>query len=170
MFNIGDFVVYGRTGICEVTDITTMKMTGVPKDKLYYILMPCKDKSGKIFTPVENGKVVIRPVITKEEAMELLSQISEIPELWIPNEKMRENMYKECIRSCECVELIKIIKTLYIRKRDRIAQGKKITATDERYLKMAEGSLYSELSMALGIPENEMETYITEYIEEQKRI
>lgn len=49
-----------------------------------------------------------------------------------------------------------------------VAQGKKITAIDERYLKMAEGSLYAELSIALGIPENEMEAYITNRLEEQK--
>lgn len=168
MYNIGEFVVYGRTGICEVAEITTMKMAGVPKDKLYYILTPCKDKSGKIFTPVENDKVVIRPVITKEEAEALLNQIPEIPELWIPNEKQREAKYKESMRTCECVEWIKIIKTLYVRKQSRLAQGKKITTTDERYLKMVESSLHSELSMALGIPENEMEEYICKYIEGNK--
>lgn len=167
MYKIGEFVVYGRTGICEVAEITTMKMDGVPKDRLYYILMPCKNKGGKIFTPVDNDKVVIRPVITREEARELLEQIPEIQELWIPNEKMREAKYKECMRTCECEDLIKIIKTLYIRKLDRQAQGKKITTTDERYLKMAEGSLYSELSLALGVPEEDMEDYICKYIEEK---
>lgn len=166
MYQIGDFVVYGRTGICEVTDITTMKMAGIPKDKLYYILTPWKDKGGKIFTPVDNEKVVIRTVISKEEAIGLLNRIPSIEELWIPNEKMREAMYKESIRKCDCEELIKIIKTLYIRKQERIAQGKKITTTDERYLKMAEGSLYSELSIVLGIPEIEMESYIFTYIKE----
>lgn len=166
MYKIGDFVVYGRTGICEVADITTMKMAGVPKDKLYYILTPCKDKAGKIFTPVDNEKVVIRAVISKEEAVGLLDRIPSIEELWIPNEKLRETMYKESIRKCDCEELIKIIKTLYIRRQDRIAKGKKITTTDDRYLKMAEGSLYSELSIALGIPENEMESYIHTYIKE----
>lgn len=167
MYKIGEFVVYGRTGICEVAEITTMKMDGVPKDRLYYILTPCKNKGGKIFTPVDNDKVVMRPVITKEKAMELLEQIPEIQELWIPNDKMRETKYKECLRTCECEDMIRIIKTLYIRKLDRQAQGKKITATDERYLKMAEGSLYSELSLALGIPEEEMEDYICKYIEEK---
>ena len=166
MYQIGDLVVYGRNGICEVADISTMKMTGIPKDKLYYILTPVKDKTGKICTPVDNVKVIIRPVISKKEAMELLRRIPAIEELWIPNEKMRESMYKESIRKCDCEEFIKIIKTLYIRKQDRIAQGKKITATDERYLKMAEGSLYSELSIVLGIPEEEMESYIQNFIEE----
>ena len=33
MYEVGDLIVYGRTGICEVTEITTLKMDGVPKDK-----------------------------------------------------------------------------------------------------------------------------------------
>ena len=48
----------------------------------------------------------------------------------------------------------------------RLKQGKKITATDERYLRMAEGNLYSELSIALGIPESGMEDYIMYQINE----
>ncbi len=164
MFSVGDFVVYGRSGICEVIDITTMKMSGVPVDKLYYVLRPYKDKNGKISTPVDNDKIVIRAVISEEEAKDLLHQMAEIPELEIPSEKMRETMYKESIRSCDCINLIKLIKTVRTRKHERLAIGKKITATDERYVKMAESSLYSELSMALGIQETEMEEYISSYM------
>ena len=54
MYEVGDLIVYGRTGICEVTEITTLKMDGVPKDKLYYILRPVREKRGKVFTPVDN--------------------------------------------------------------------------------------------------------------------
>ena len=68
MYEVGDLIVYGRTGICEVTEITTLKMDGVPKDKLYYILRPVREKRGKVFTPVDNEKIVMRRVISKEEA------------------------------------------------------------------------------------------------------
>ena len=47
MYEVGDLIVYGRTGICEVTEITTLKMDGVPKDKLYYILRPVREKHEK---------------------------------------------------------------------------------------------------------------------------
>ena len=70
--------------------------------------------------------------------------------------------------TCEPVEWVKIIKTLYKRTRDRISQGKKITATDERYLKLAEDSLYSELGFALGRDKEEMPDYIKRRIGEQK--
>ena len=169
MFRVGDLVIYGRTGICEVVDVTTMDMAGVPKDKLYYILMPRQNKSGKIFTPVENGKVILRAVISKEEAESLIDCIPEIDVLWIANERMREASYKECLRNARCEDYVRIIKTLYIRKQERLAMGKRITATDEKYLKLAESSLYSELSLVLGIPESEMESYLIEKIEQKSR-
>ena len=155
MYEVGDLIVYGRTGICEVTEITTLKMDGVPKDK-----------RGKVFTPVDNEKIVMRRVISKEEAEELIREIPQIEGLWIGSEKQREEKYKECMKSCKCAEWVRIIKTLYQRKMSRLKQGKKITATDERYLRMAEGNLYSELSIALGIPESGMEAYITNQINE----
>ena len=160
MYEVGDLIVYGRTGICEVTEITTLKMDGVPKDKLYYILRPVREKRGKVFTPVDNEKIVTRKVISKEEAEELIREIPKIEGLWIGSEKQREEKYKECMKSCKCAEWVRIIKTLYQK------QGKKITATDERYLRMAEGNLYSELSIALGIPESGMEDYIMNQINE----
>ncbi len=161
MFEKGDFIVYGTNGVCEVKDITTINMKGAPKDRLYYILSPRHHKDSKIFTPVDSEKTVMRAVLTKEEANELINGIPEIEELWVSNDKLREEKYKETMRSCECRDWIKIIKTLYLRKQERIAQGKKTTAMDEKYLRMAEENLYSELSLALEIPKEEMEEYIT---------
>ena len=64
------------------------------------------------------------------------------------------------MKSCECKDWVKIIKTLYLRKKERIAQGKKTTAMDEKYLRMAEENLYTELSLALGVPKEKMEEHI----------
>lgn len=165
MYKIGKMVVYGRTGICKVEDITTMKMDGVPKDKLFYILKPVKEAGAKIFTPVDNKNTIMREVITHQEAVDLINEIPEIEELGITNDKLREATYKECMKTCSCRERVKVIKTLYLRKQVRSLQGKKITATDEKYLRMAEEDLYAELSMALGVPENEMGAYITKRVE-----
>ena len=106
--------------------------------------------------------------MSREEAEELLDAIPGIETLDIDNDKLREEKYKECIKTCECKEMIRIIKTIYLRKKDRISKGKKVTATDERYLKMAEESLYSELSMLLGVPKGKMESYITARIRGKK--
>ena len=58
---------------------------------------------------------------------------------------------------------------MYQRKQKRNAQGKKNTATDERYFKLAEEYLYAELAFALGKNKNEMCKFIQETIEKSDR-
>lgn len=169
MFETGDYIVYGNTGICQVMGVTTMNIDGIPKDRLYYILRPEGQREGKIFTPVENGKLVMRKVMTKQDAEELINEIPEIETLDITDEKLREEKYKECLKSCDSREMIRIIKTIYLRKQDRFAKGKKVTATDERYLRQAEENLYSELSILLGVPKNDMEEYITVRLDRKQK-
>jgi len=165
MFEKGKYIVYGTSGVCLVEDITTMCLDGISKDRLYYVLTPLSQNGGKIFTPTDNQKTIMRDVLSKEEAELLIKDIPGIEELWITNERAREEKYKECMKSCDCREWIKIIKTLCVRKQERTAQGKKITSTDEKYLRLAEDHLYSELSIPLGIPKDGMESYISEYID-----
>jgi CarD family transcriptional regulator len=165
MFATGEYVVYGHTGICKVMGVTTMNMDGISKDRLYYVLQPDGRSEGSIFTPVENGKQVLRKMITKDQAEELFAEIPSIEAIEINDNKQREEQYKQCLKSCDCRELIRVIKTIHQRKKIRLAQGRKVTATDEKYLKMAEEKLYSELSVLLEIPKRGMEEYIINRIE-----
>lgn len=167
MFEKGNYIVYGTSGVCKVEDITTMNMDGISRDRLYYVLSPLSQAGGKIFTPVDNQKSLMRGIVSEEEAVSLIDEMPEIEALWIANDKQREANYKECMKSCDCREWVKIIKALYTRKMERNAQGKKITSTDEKYLKMAEEALYSELSIPLGIPKSEMVDYIAARVEKQ---
>ena len=162
-------MIYGNGGICQIVDVTTMEMEGVPKDRLYYVLRPENGTGGTIFTPVENSKVALRRIMTKEEVVELLGDMSRMETLDIPNEKLRETCYKECMKSCDSRNLVRMIKTIYLRKKDRTSCGKKTTATDERYLKLAEDSLYSEFSLLLGIPKGKVVDYISEKIKNSEK-
>lgn len=162
MFEKGEYIIYGMTGVCEVTDIRKMNIRGIPKDKLFYVLVPYGQKGSTVFTPVDSTKTVMRKVIAKEQALELIDSMPQIEELDFPNEKVREEAYKECIRSCDCRENVKVIKTLYLRREEKLAQGKKFAATDERYLKLAEENLYSELAVAMDMSKKEVQQYIEE--------
>lgn len=164
MFEKGEYIVYGVTGVCQVMDIVTMESESTAKGRLYYVLHPYYQKAGKIFTPVDNKKMNMRKIIEKEEAYELIDQIPGIESLKVTDDRLCESLYKECIRSCDCRELVKMLKTIYVRMQERLAQGKKITAADERNLKIAEENLYSELSIPLGIPVSQMADYIKERI------
>ena len=105
--------------------------------------------------------------MNKEEAEDLIEHIKLIDTVWIQEEKRREQMYKEAIRTYDCKSLVQIIKTLYLRKQNRLKEGKKVLSSDEQYLRKAEELLYSEMSLALSIPKEQVEEYITQAVDKQ---
>ena len=127
-------------------------------------MKPVYHKESAVYAPVENRKIIMRSVITKEEAEELIKRIPEIETVWILNEKAREVQFKEALHTCDCEELIKIIKTLYQRKKQRIESGKKVTVVDEKYFRQAEDKLYEELAFVLGMEKRDVSTYILNYM------
>lgn len=166
MFEVGEYIVYGCKGVCRVEEITHINIPGSNRDKLYYVLAPFGDEKGRIYAPTDNEKVAMRKVITRAEAEALIQEMPQIEGLWVSDEKKRELKYKEALKTCDYRAWISIIKTLYFRKKERIAQGKKITSLDERYLKATENELYSELSLTLGVPKKEMEAFICKQLEQ----
>lgn len=165
MFKKGDYVVCGNNGICKVTDVTTLNMSSAPKNRLYYILKPVYAEASTVYIPVDNHKAALRAALSAKDAHALIEKMPSLDLVWVENEKQRELTYKECLKRNTCEEYVRIIKTLYLRKQERLAKGQKIIGLDERYLKLAEDFLYGELAVALGIEKKRVEEYITEEIE-----
>ena len=164
MFEIGSYVVYGNTGICKVENVVMKTAPTGDGEKQYYELLPVFSKGSKAYLPVDNTKVVIRDVISKEDALTLIDEIPQIDSLWISSDKEREEKYKALLKECSCRSWVCILKTVYNRKQERLAIGKKVTATDERYSRMAEENLYNEIGFVLGVERDRVESFITERI------
>ena len=77
LYSVGELIFYGRTGVCEVKEITTLKSMGETEGRLYYILEPLY-KECKISIPVDNDKIYMRPVISRKHAEELIDRIPHI--------------------------------------------------------------------------------------------
>lgn len=160
MFKIGEYIVYGMNGVCRVEEIGPMCLGGVDSDKEYYTLAPLYTKGSKVFTPVDNQKVPMRTVISKQEACRLIDGMKEIEIIEVTDDKRRELAYKEAMKSCDCKEWVRIINTVLKRKEERLAQGRKMSACDERYLKSAQDNLYGELAVSLNLEKDEVEGYM----------
>ena len=65
MFSIGDLIFYSKTGVCEIVEIIE-KESEVFGKKNYYILRPLYQECD-ISIPVDNKKVYMRPVISREK-------------------------------------------------------------------------------------------------------
>lgn len=169
MFEKGEHIVYGHNGICKVEDITHLNLSGVDKGKLYYVLAPLDKKESRIYYPVDREKDGrARRIITRAEAEQLLHEIPQIGLVDVVNDKMREELYKQALYSGDCRNWIALLKTLLLRRQDRLRQGKRIASVDERYMKMAAEALYSEMAFALDKSREEMEHFMINYMENRQ--
>ncbi|MCM1099387.1 MAG: CarD family transcriptional regulator [Ruminococcus flavefaciens] len=150
----------GNKGVCVVENITTLDILGVDKERQYYILKPKYQAGSTVYVPVDASGESMRRVLKKEEAERLIASIPEIPPLVITNEKLSEQTYRDCLRSGSCEEWVRVLKTIYVRKQKRLQAGRKITAVDAKYSRMAEESLYGELAVVLEINRSDMERYL----------
>ena len=164
MFETGTYIVCGQHGVCRVEGVGKLQLTEASGDKEYYTLSKVYSRGGVLYVPADSEKIVMRPVISKEEAEELIEHMREIDLLQIDNEKRKEEIFKQAFRTCDSREWVKVIKTLYERKKDRLAKGKKVTASDERFLRTAEDNLFGELAISLDVEKNDVEQYIMDKI------
>ncbi len=164
MFEVNDYVVCGGNGVCKVIDIGIPSMSICDTEDQYYKLEPIYENGSTLYIPVNNEKVVMRKVLSKEAVDELIKNMDTVELLIFDNDREYEQRYKEILHKYDCRELIKIIKTSYLRRQDRLAEGKKGTSTDEKYLKMAEDYLYGEFAIALNIPKEDVKPFIEEEV------
>lgn len=160
MFSKGEKVVCGSKGVCIVEDITTLNISGVDKEREYYILKPLYMAASTVYVPVDTAAESLRRVLTEEEAKVLIGRIPQIPLITTANEKYLEQEYKNCLRTERCEEWIRIIKTIWQRKQQRMEAGRKVTAVDARYFKIAQDCVYGELAVALSMSKESVEEYI----------
>lgn len=165
MFGKGEYVVNGNKGVCVVEDITTLDISGVDKKREYYILKPLYMSGSTVYVPVDTADGSLRRVLSREEADRLIRGIPDIPLITIANDKLLEQEYRGCMRTNDCAEWIRIIKTIYLRKQKRQEAGRKVTAVDAKYYRLAEDNLYGELAVSLQIPRAEVEGYIAREME-----
>lgn len=141
-----DYIVY-RKETCKI----------IEKEDGYYRLVPVNDTSIKYKVPVDSN--FLKKVITKEEIDRLLLEIPEINTIDL-GEKQIEQEYKELMKSGTHEDLVKIIKTSYLRNQIRILNNKRISEIDDEYFKRAEKYLYEEIGTVLNLSFENTKEYI----------
>ena len=165
MYQVGDLIVYGNTGVCRISGLTTPNLPGADCKKEYYVLEPLF-QDGTIYSPVDNTRVHIRPVISKEQAEELIAMIPSLQthEFYSAGTQQLAEHYQSFFSSHNCSDLLELIMSIYAKKQYMIAKKHKFGQIDERFMRKAEDLLYGELSVALGIEPKEIPAYIEQHI------
>lgn len=165
MYQVGEKIIYGSVGVCEILAIGPLEMQGARRDVDYYTLSPAY-QDGKIFVPVDTG-VYIRPVLTREEALALIRQIPTIEEDVYENNnpRMLTEHYQIYLKSGDCFDLVRLVRAIYAKGRKAAERGRRLGQVDERSMKRAEDMLHNELACALGIQPGEVKGFITGMLE-----
>ena len=160
MFSIGDKVVYGSDGVYTVSDFSSSPIDK-NDDRQFYVLRPINGPAcNLIITPVDNDKVKIRPVMSRDEALTLIDSIPDIPTLTIEREKNRREVYRQALATASCRDLVSIAKTVMLRRDELTRQKKRLSESDNDYERKAKHCLCGELSIALDIPLDKIDEFI----------
>lgn len=165
MFEIHDMVMYGREGVCEITGIEKRDFFG--EIKSYFVLKPIKNNSAVCYVPTDNPSLLakMRRILTTEEIHELIDSMPAEQVNWIDNEAARADQYARILSNGNHAELIRMIKAIFLEKKTREADKKRLRASDERFLKDAEQLLHGEFQYVLNLNEDEVVPYIFSRIE-----
>jgi len=152
MYQVGEYIVHPGQGVCKVEAIAEGP-TAV------YELMPIGQRHPmKISFPVAS-EAKLRPVLSREEAQELIDQYPTIPveDFRDRSNALEEEHFKNEIRRGPCRDTVRIVKTFRARIAQTKANNKKPPAAYERILKQASERSLSELAVALDTtPEDVM--------------
>ena len=161
MFQPGDLIIYGRTGVCRVEAIEE-------KDDRQYYCLQALYQTCTIHAPV-NGKVLMRPVLSREEADRLIDSIPSVTADPVECRVLREltSHYLDSVNTCDASELLAMTMSIYAKKQRAIKNRKKLGTIDERFLREGEALLFGELGVSLGIAPEEVPNYIQARISEQ---
>ncbi|NTU89403.1 MAG: hypothetical protein HGA54_05790 [Actinobacteria bacterium] len=158
MYACKDIVVY-KNMICEVQAIGDLKFAELPQ-RCYYTLKPLKGK-GIFYIPIDLADS-LRSILNKDEAMKLIDSLPDVktgPYLDSSQNKLKD-YYKQMFNAHNCVSLAAIIKTAYEKDIQVQKKGRVLSQADTQSRKAAEDSLYQELSLALGIPIEQVPNFI----------
>ncbi len=166
MFQKDQWIVYGSTGVCRVAQIGPLKeLSGADPDTLYYTLEPLCG-TDIIYVPVDT-QAFMRPVITRQQALDLIDRIPTLHEdhYKAGNRRLLTDQYQASLRSHSCEELVELIAFIYHKQQRTLERGRRLSETDQRYRKRAEELLHGEFSIALDIPLEEVQPYIAKRLQ-----
>ena len=163
MYEVGQKVVYGIHGVCDILDL---EIKTVDRKKISYFVLTPVDQPGAIFyVPAENPVALkkLSQLLTKQELEDLLSSVDKSKDAWVPDENRRKLRYKDLLGSGDRKEILEMICALHIHKEEQLQKGKKFHLCDENFLHDAQRLLCSEISLVMEKTKEEAMAYLHDY-------
>lgn len=164
MFQIGDKVVYGVHGVCNVVD---QEERIIDRKKVTYLaLEPVGQGGSRYLVPTHNAAAMskLKHMLSRQEMDALVCSEEVRADSWIPDENLRKQTYRELISGGDRAKLMRMVRTLYRHKAAQAAAGKKCHLCDENFLRDAEKLLVGEVSIVMDMTSEQAKSYLKEHL------
>lgn len=150
MFKVGDTVYYGAQGVCKIESESEQRFGR--EVKKYLVLKPVYDNRNTIFVPIDNEKLYskMQNVLEEQELNTILDDVAIQDIIVIENNHERKDKLKQILAQGDRLLILRLIKTLYLLRDEKFAQGKRLPSTDEYILKEAEKLFCNELAFVFN--------------------
>ena len=166
MWKIGDNVVHNNGGVFIVDEIKVMNYGF--GDVNYLCLKPyyvdIVNKSLTIFVPEDKANELIRPIMTKEEALSAIEKIKNVEPIWFNEAKVRKEKFAELFETHDIDNICIVVKSLYVKQKELQENNKSLNLMDYDYLKKIKKGIEEELSIVLEKTFEEITQLIKECI------
>lgn len=162
MYHVNETVSYGVYGVCRIDDIVTKDFDGKKTD--YYVLKPVYDASATVFVPTGNANLVekMRAVLSENDIDQILCHLDDDATEWPADRHERQEHWSAVLSSGNPLELVQMIRCLYLHKQELFSNKKKLQEADDRALRAAEKQINHEFAAALHIAPEDVPSYIAE--------
>lgn len=161
----GEYVVYGKVGVCRVVDRQQMSF-GAGGGGEYYVLAPESDPHSSVYVPCGNRTLMerLRPLMTQQEIEDMLEAVPQQTVEWIDDRTRRQDCFRSMMADGDRRQLLRLIRCLSGKKRERMAEGKTLSSADESLMRECIRLVDEEFSLALRMPREQVGAYIRAHL------
>ena len=152
-FNKGERVIHCRDGLAVIMDNATIAGND------YFVVKAVRGGGENIYVPVDRADVIIRPIMTKEEANQLVEKMKGFGIEYNNNTKQRRDSLKRRLMSGDVNDTAFLFKQLYFFKEIK-DPSVKYGPVDLDMLQYAANNLLDELAISYSVGRDEIEQFI----------
>lgn len=159
-FNLNDAVIHCREGLSTI--VGCKQMNG----KDYFLVRSNRLSGETIYVPVDSANNIIRKIMTKEEADDLLKHVKNIKKDFNKNTKQRRDAYKRRLSSGDVKDIAYLYRQLYFYYQIGGEENEeiKLGPVDLDMLNYASDMLLDELTITYQQPREQIKSFVEERI------
>ena len=160
MFKINDSVIHCREGLSTIVSMSNMN------GKDYFLVSVNRNSGETIYVPVDTASSIIRPLMNKKEADELLLYNKKIKKEFNTNTKQRRDAYKKMLSSGNVKEIAYLYRQLYFYEKIGGENNTeiKLGPVDIDMLSYAQNMLMDEFALTYNVKREEVKDFIEKRI------